>query len=54
MTVKGHEGDENVLYHVCMLATQLHSVVKSHGIEHLKLVNFIVCKFYLKRGYLFK
>ena len=54
MAAKGHGSDENVLYHVCMGATHPHSLVKSHGIVHLNLVNVTVWKLCLKKAYLFK
>lgn len=47
MAAKGHGSDENVLYHVCMRATHPHSLVKSHGIVQLNLVNVTVWKVYL-------
>lgn len=39
------------LYHEYIVATQIHSLVKSHGIGHLKLINYIVCKLYIKKTY---
>ena len=46
MTVKGHEGNENILYRVCTMATQPYSFVKSQGTIQLKLVTVTECKLY--------